>query len=71
MKTKSVRTIKVEAAGDFFRHKIRPLIRLRGHWLARFGFLPEGHVVIEPIAPGELRLHYRSKAGKSRGAGIR
>jgi hypothetical protein len=71
MKTKSARILKVEATGDFFRRDIRPLIRLRGQWLARHGFLPEGHVVIEPVAPGELRLSYRPAARKAGGSRMR
>lgn len=71
MKNKPTRIIKVEATGDFFRRDIRPRIRLQGRWLARYGFPPEGHVVIEPIVPGELRLRYRSKAKKTGGARTR
>ena len=65
MKNKPVRIIKVEATGDFFRRDIRPLIRLRGNWLALDGFLPEGHAVIEPVAPGKLLLSYRPAAKKA------
>jgi type I toxin-antitoxin system toxin SymE len=56
MKSSKVRILKIEAIGDFFRHDIRPRIRLQGHWLAQSGFQPEDHVIIEVMAPGELRL---------------
>lgn len=50
---------------------LAPRIRRQGRWLARHGFLPGSHAVNGQIAPGELRLPCRSKAGKAGGAGIR
>ena len=32
------RTLKIEIAGDFFRRKTYPKIRLQGKWLAKLGF---------------------------------
>lgn len=52
------RTLKVELAGDAFYRKTYPKIRLQGLWLDALGFKPNGHVIVEVIAPGEVRLKY-------------
>ena len=36
----SVRTLKIEAEGDFWRGLTKPKIRLMGRWLERAGFNP-------------------------------
>jgi hypothetical protein len=50
------RTLKVEIAGDFFRRKTHPKIRLQGQWLARLGFPPGSRVAVVPLAAGEISL---------------
>jgi hypothetical protein len=50
------RSIKVEIAGDFFRRKTHPKIRLQGQWLAKLGFPPGGRVQVIPGTLGELVL---------------
>ncbi len=52
----NTRSIKVETAGDFFRHKTHPKIRLQGQWLARLGFTPESRILVIPGAAGEVTL---------------
>jgi len=50
------RTLKIEATGDFWRRKIKPKIRLCGHWLEHAGFKPGHHVQVTVLKPGELTL---------------
>jgi hypothetical protein len=50
------RTLKIEMAGDFFRRKTHPKIRLEGQWLARLGFPPGSRVAVVPMAEGEIVL---------------
>jgi type I toxin-antitoxin system toxin SymE len=50
------RTLKIEIAGDFFRRKTYPKIRLQGHWLASLGFPAGSRVQIIPVANGEITL---------------
>ena len=52
----SVRTLKIEADGDFWRGLVRPKIRLIGRWLERAGFRPGNRVVVTRVAPGVLEL---------------
>jgi hypothetical protein len=52
----SVRTLKIEEDGDFFRRRIRPKIRLMGYWLERAGFRPGNRVHVTCIAPGVIEL---------------
>ena len=52
------RTLKVELAGDAFYRKTFPKIRLQGKWLAELGFKPDGRVIVEAVAPGEVHLKY-------------
>ena len=43
-------------AGDFFRRKTYPKIRLQGRWLAKLGFPPGSRVVVVPLAAGEISI---------------
>jgi hypothetical protein len=52
----NIRSIKVEIAGDFFRRKTYPKIRLQGHWLAKLGFPPGCRIAVIPMAAGEITL---------------
>ena len=52
----SVRTLKIEEDGDFFRRRIKPKIRLTGRWLERAGFKPGTRVSITCLAPGVIEL---------------
>lgn len=52
----TVRRLKIEADGDFWRGRSKPKIRLGGHWLARAGFSPGGHVQVLCVAPGVIEL---------------
>lgn len=51
-----VRTLKIEADGDFSKGLIKPKIRITGRWLERAGFSPGGHVHVTCIAPGVMEL---------------
>ncbi len=35
-----IRTLKIEADGDFWKGLIKPKIRIKGHWLERAGSTP-------------------------------
>jgi len=50
------RSLKIEIAGDFFRRKTHPKIRLQGQWLAKLGFAPGSRVAVVPMAAGEITL---------------
>jgi hypothetical protein len=50
------RTLKIEATGDFCYGKIKPKIRLTGHWLERAGFKPGHRVTVQIVEPGILTL---------------
>ena len=50
------RSIKIEAIGDFRVGKIKPRIRLLGHWLERAGFKPGHRVAVRWDQPGTLTL---------------
>jgi hypothetical protein len=45
-----VRTLKIEADGDFSKGLIKPKIRITGQWLERAGFNPGSHVQVTRIA---------------------
>lgn len=60
--TNQVRSLKIEAAGDFFRGKIMPKIRLNGQWLERAGFKPGHRVEVRFDQPGNLRLRFLEQA---------
>lgn len=61
----SVRTLKIEEHGDYFRGRIKPKIRLMGHWLERAGFQPGTHVSVRCLASGVIEL--RSETSKMDG----
>lgn len=50
------RTLKIETVGDFAAGKIKPLIRLTGHWLERAGFKPGDRVEVSHSKDGQLLL---------------
>jgi len=52
----SVRTLKIEEDGDFFRRRIKPRIRLTGRWLERAVFKPGSRVSVTCLAPGIIEL---------------
>lgn len=55
-KTASVRRLKIETVGDFWRGLIKPKIRLTGNWLEQAGFPPGSHVQVICMAPGVIEL---------------
>lgn len=56
--TVQVRSLAIEATGDFFRRKITPKIRLNGQWLERAGFRPGHRVQVCFEQPGTLTLRF-------------
>ena len=56
----NARSLKIEMAGDFFRRKTHPKIRLQGQWLARLGFPAGSRVAVVPMATGEIMLRVES-----------
>jgi len=52
----SVRRLKIEADGDFWKGLIKPKIRLMGRWLEQAGFRPGNRVHVTCIAPGVIEL---------------
>lgn len=50
------RSISIENAGDFFRRKTFPKIRLEGRWLLAAGFPPGRKVSVVSSSPGVLEL---------------
>jgi hypothetical protein len=55
------RSLKIEAIGDFAYRKIKPRIRLSGHWLEKAGFKPGHRAVIYVPRPGELTLQFKEQ----------
>jgi hypothetical protein len=53
-----VRSLKIEATGDFFYRKITPRIRLAGHWLEQAGFKPGHRVEVRCEQPGSMSLRF-------------
>ncbi len=53
-----VRSLKIEATGDFFYRKITPRIRLAGQWLEQAGFKPGHRVEVRMEQPGSLSLRF-------------
>jgi hypothetical protein len=55
----AVRTLQIEADGDFCKGLIKPKIRIMGRWLEQAGFKPGDRVRVLCVAPGiiELRAH--------------
>ena len=58
-----MRSLKIEAVGDFATGKTQPLIRLRGGWLERAGFKPGHRTAIEVTQLGELKLRFEKIGG--------
>lgn len=56
--TFQVRSLAIEATGDFFRKRIAPKIRLSGQWLERAGFRPGHRVQVIIEQPGSLTLRF-------------
>ena len=52
----TVRTLKIEAEGDYFRGRIKPKLRLMGRWLERAGFSPGNRVQVICVSPGVIEL---------------
>jgi hypothetical protein len=52
----AVRTLKIEADGDFWKGLLKPKIRLVGRWLERAGFKPGHRVHVTCVAPGVIEL---------------
>ena len=52
----SMRTLKIEAEGDFWRGHTKPKIRLMGRWLEQAGFSPGYRVQVTCVAPGVIEL---------------
>jgi hypothetical protein len=59
------RSLKIEAVGDFAYRKIKPRIRLSGHWLERAGFKPEHRAEIHVSRAGELTLQFKEQVATS------
>jgi hypothetical protein len=55
------RTLKIETVGDFAYCKIKPRIRLTGHWFEQAGFKPGHRVEIHLLKPGEMPLQFKEK----------
>jgi len=51
-----IRTLKIEAEGDFWKGLTIPKIRLMGRWLERAGFNPGQRVQVTRVAPGVIEL---------------
>lgn len=56
----SVRTLKIEEDGDYFRGRIKPKIRLMGQWLERAGFKPGTRVSVRCLGSGVIELRSES-----------
>jgi hypothetical protein len=53
---RTVRTLKIEADGDFWKGVTMPKIRLMGRWLERAGFSPGNRVQVTCVSPGVIEL---------------
>lgn len=53
-----VRSLAIEATGDFYRGKVVPKIRITGRWLERAGFKPGHRVEVRFDQPGNLTLRF-------------
>jgi hypothetical protein len=51
-----IRTLKIEAEGDFWKGHTKPKIRLIGRWLERAVFNPCQQVQVTCVAPGVIEL---------------
>ena len=61
MTSDNKRTLKIETVGDIASGKIKPNIRLKGHWLERAGFKPGHRVEIHSAKAGELTLQFKEQ----------
>ena len=52
----AVRTLQIEAEGDFCKGLIKPKIRIMGRWLEQAGFKPGHRVQVTCVAPGVIEL---------------
>jgi hypothetical protein len=52
------RSLKIEETGDFALRRVKPQIRLVGHWLERLGFKPGHRVEVHSEQPGRLTLQF-------------
>lgn len=52
----AIRTLKIEAQGDFWKGITKPKCRLMGPWLERAGFHPGKRVLVTCLAPGVIEL---------------
>jgi len=52
----AVRTLQIEAEGDFCKGLIKPKIRIMGRWLEQAGFKPGHRVQLTCVAPGVIEL---------------
>ena len=57
-----VRSLAIEATGDFFYRKMTPKIRLAGRWLEQAGFKPGHRVEVRIEQPGSLSLRFLEQA---------
>ena len=62
-----IRSLKIEAIGDFYAGRIKARIRLSGHWLEAAGFEPGGRVSVQCVQPGTLLLSTGPQAVLERG----
>jgi hypothetical protein len=64
------RSIKIEADGDGWAGKIKPKIRLKGHWLERAGFRPGSRVKVTSVMAGVMELRSEDAAFAERREGF-
>lgn len=57
-----LRSLKVEAIGDFARRKVIPRIRVAGQWLEQAGFKPGHRVEVRLDEPGTLTLRFLAES---------
>ena len=60
-----VRSLRIEADGDWWKRRIRPKIRIMGKWLERAGFKPGGRVSLTFVAPGVIELRSTEATAKT------
>ena len=61
----NTRTLRIESAGDFWRGKITPKIRLTGQWLEQAGFKPGHRVEVQLHEPGTLTLRFLNQTDEN------
>jgi hypothetical protein len=60
------RTLKIETAGDYWRGRVTPKIRLAGQWLEQAGFKPGCRVTVEINQLGTLTLRFLNQTSPSK-----